>query len=151
LHTVKYFVDANIFLEVELGQQKADICEEALRRFQRGELEGLVSDFTMDTVVIVMENYERKWDEIRGFLSGFLGYRGLRICFSGLPDRIRATDHMRDFGLDFDDALTLQTMMENGAAEIVSYDRDFDSVPSIRRTTPEDLLQESASSSRGQP
>ena len=51
-----------------------------------------------------------------------------------------ATNHMRDYGLDFDDALTLQAMKENRIDKIISYDKDFEKVPFIKRVQPENLL-----------
>ncbi len=136
----EYLVDANIFLELQLGQQKADICEKVLRKFSVGELEGLLVDFAIDTIVIVMENYGKGANEIRTFLSSLVGYKGLSIHFSSLIDRIMATNHMRDYGLDFDDALTLQAMKENRVDKIISYDKDFEKVPFIKRVQPENLL-----------
>ncbi|MHA1833492.1 MAG: type II toxin-antitoxin system VapC family toxin [Candidatus Baldrarchaeia archaeon] len=137
---VKYLVDANIFLEVQLGQQKADVCERVLRKFCLGKLKGLLVDFAIDTIVIVMENYGKGADEIRTFLSSLMGYKGLSLHFSSLLDRIMATDLMRDYGLDFDDALAIQAMRENGIKEVVTYDRDFDKVPFVKRIQPENLL-----------
>jgi len=134
----KFLVDANIFLEVELGQRKADPCEKVLRKFHRGELEGMVLDFAIDTIVITMENYG-KWSEIKTFLSSLLGYKGLLIHFSTLLDRIMATNYMKNFGLDFDDALALRAMKQNGIENIISYDKDFDTVSDVKRILPESL------------
>lgn len=134
-------MDANVFLELELEQQKADACEEVLRRFQRGELEGVITDFAIDTIVAVMENYRKEWGEVRTFLSSLLGYRGLHIRFSRLLDKIKATNHMKRHGLDFDDALALQAMKASGINSVVSYDEDFDLIPDIERVSPEDLLR----------
>ncbi|MEM2950861.1 MAG: type II toxin-antitoxin system VapC family toxin [Nitrososphaeria archaeon] len=136
----KYLVDANIILELELGQEKADICEKVLRKFCTGELEGVLVDFAIDTIVIIMENYGKTWDEIRLFLSSLIGYRGLRIHTSSLLDRIEATTHMKNHNLDFDDAMALQAMNENGIERIITYDKDFDSIPHIKRIQPEELL-----------
>ena len=141
LQATKFLVDTNIFLEVELGQRKADVCERLLRKFQSGELEGVVVDFAVDTIVVVMENYGREWDKIRTFLSSFLGYEGLRIYFSSLLDRIEATKYAKNLDLDFDDALAFQAMKVNEITDIITYDRDFDEVPGIRRLLPEDLFQ----------
>lgn len=135
----KFLVDANIFLEVELGQRKADPCEKVLRKFHRGELEGMVVDFAIDTIVITMENYGKKWSEIKTFLSSLLGYKGLLIYFSTLLDRIMATNYMKNFGLDFDDALALRAMKQNGIENIISYDKDFDTVSDVKRILPESL------------
>lgn len=136
----RYLIDANIFLEVELGQRKADYCERVLRRFHRGELEGIVVDFAVDTIVITMENYGKKWNEIKTFLSSLFGYKGLLVHSSTLFDRIVATNYMKNFGLDFDDALALQAMKENGIGNVISYDKDFDTVSDVKRIFPESLL-----------
>jgi predicted nucleic acid-binding protein len=32
-HAAKYFLDANVFLEVELEHEKADVCEKFLENF----------------------------------------------------------------------------------------------------------------------
>ena len=87
-----------------------------------------------------MENYGKNWSEIRTFLSSLLGYKGLRIHFSSLLDRIMATNHMKNHNLDFDDALALQAMKENKIENIISYDKDFDKIPHVKRIQPESLL-----------
>ena len=47
---------------------------------------------------------------------------------------------MKSYGLDFDDALALQIMKEKGIHNIISYDKDFDKIPNIKRIEPENLL-----------
>jgi len=47
---------------------------------------------------------------------------------------------MKNLGLDFDDALTLRAMKENGIVKIISYDKDFDAVSDVKRILPESLL-----------
>ncbi len=51
-----YFIDANIFLELALDQDKADDCEFFLKRVQNGGLRGVIKDFLIDAIIIVMEN-----------------------------------------------------------------------------------------------
>jgi len=97
-------------------------------------------DFAVDTIVITMENYGEKWAESKTFLSFLLGYEGLLIHFCTLFDRIVAANYMGNFGLDFDDALALQAMNENGTENIMSYDKHFDRVPDMKRIIPESLV-----------
>ncbi|MEM3827858.1 MAG: hypothetical protein QXP36_01390 [Conexivisphaerales archaeon] len=66
-------MDANI-LEPELGQEKANICEKVLRKFCIGELEGVLFDFAIDTIVIVMKTIKRQ-----GIKSGFSFQASLAI------------------------------------------------------------------------
>jgi predicted nucleic acid-binding protein len=87
-----------------------------------------------------MENYGKNWNDIKTFLSSLLGYKGINIHFTTLLDRITATNFMKDFGVDFDDALILQAMKKKGIVNIISYDKDFDMVSDIKRVLPENLL-----------
>jgi predicted nucleic acid-binding protein len=57
-----------------------------------------------------------------------------------LGGRIKATSLMKDYGLDFDNALVAQALRELSMDTIVSYDNNFDSVNWIKRRTPEELL-----------
>jgi len=58
----------------------------------------------------------------------------------GLVGRIKATRYTREYGLDFDDALTVQAMEGLSMDAIVPYDRCFDAVDRVERATPEELL-----------
>ena len=134
-----YLVDANIFLEVELGQPNGIHAKNTLIKLKDGELRGIISDFHVDAVVVVMENYKLGWKEIATFLSGLLRYKGLRVQPMALSSRICATSHMKNFGLSFDDALAYQCMIENGIDRVLSYDSDFDVLPDIQRVDPKEL------------
>ncbi|MDI6640468.1 MAG: type II toxin-antitoxin system VapC family toxin [Methanocellales archaeon] len=134
-----YLVDANIFLEVELGQPKGMHSKDVLSRFKDGELRGMITDFHVDAVIVVMENYKLGWRDIAIFLSGLLRYEGLTVQPMTLGSRISATSHMKNFGLNFDDALAYQCMMENGIEKILSYDADFDVLPDIQRVDPKEI------------
>lgn len=46
----------------------------------------------------------------------------------------------KNLRLDFDDALTFQAMKVNRITDIISYDKDFDAIPGIKRLLPEDFL-----------
>lgn len=43
-----YLIDANIFLEVELGKKKGEPARKLLKKFEKGELSGYISDFHID-------------------------------------------------------------------------------------------------------
>ena len=74
------------------------------------------------------------------FLASLLRYKGLSVYPLGLVSRIRATSFMKDYGLNFDDALAVQALKELSTDTIVSYDDDFDSVEGVKRRIPEDIL-----------
>ncbi|ATZ61230.2 MAG: type II toxin-antitoxin system VapC family toxin [Methanosarcinales archaeon Met12] len=121
-----------------MGQSRGVHAKNVLTRFKNGELKGVITDFHVDAVVVVMENYKLRWKDIAIFLSGLLRYEGLTVLPMTLYSRICATSHMKDFGLSFDDALAYQCMIENDIERIFSYDHDFDVLPDIRRVDPKE-------------
>ena len=88
-----------------------------------------------------MENYGENWRDIALFLAPLPRYRGLMIYPLSLGTRIKSTFVMRDYGLDYDDALAVQALKELSTKVIISYDEDFDSVDWVKRCTPEELIQ----------
>lgn len=135
-----YLIDANIFLEVELGQKKGEPAKKLLKRFENGELSGYISDFHIDAIVIVMENYDKTGKEIAIFLSSLLKYRGLSIIEISLSSKINTTKIMDLYDLDFDDALICQCMKERNLKYLISYDTHFDKIDFIDRITPDKLI-----------
>lgn len=135
-----YLIDANIFLEVELGQKKGESARRLLTRFEKGELSGYISDFHIDAIVIVMENYDKTGKEIAIFLSSLLKYRGLSVIDISLSSKINATEIMDIYNLDFDDALIFQCMKEKNLVGLISYDTHFDKIDFIDRITPDKLI-----------
>lgn len=133
-------LDSNVFLEVELAEEHGRACKRLLGRIRDGAIRAAITDFHVDSVVVVMESYGKGWKDVALFLISLLRYKGLMVYPLGLGDRIRATSFMRDYGLDFDDALAVQALKELSMETIVSYDDDFDSVEWVKRRTPEDLI-----------
>jgi len=77
----------------------------------------------------------------RTFLLSLFSYEGLEIYILSIADRLEATKHMESLKLDFDDALAYQAMLALNIKDIVLYDKHFDGLPGIRRTTPAQILQ----------
>ncbi len=134
------FIDSNIFLEVELAQEHGEAAKSFLRKVQTGSLNAYTSEFHVDNVVIVMENYGATWRDIAIFLTSLIQYRGLTIYPLTVYDKIKATELMRDWNLDYDDALAAYIAKKLGLKIVVSYDTDFDKIPWLERLTPEDFL-----------
>ena len=135
MHTI----DANIFLEVELGQERSEECEKLLDAVAQGKMQAVISDFHVDSIIIVMESHGIDHETIRKFLVSLTKYSGLQVYYSSLDDRIKATNYMRDHKLDFDDAFCVQCAIANQST-IISFDRDFDKVSNVKRLEPKDLL-----------
>ena len=132
-----YLIDANIFLELELGQKKSLECQELLNMVKDGKIEAIISDITIDSIVIVMENFKKTWREIAIFLTSLLMYKGLRIHSLNMADKIAAAELMGKYSLDFEDSAVLQILVSRSHLKgLISYDRDFDNIPGIKRLEP---------------
>ncbi len=134
-------IDSNVFLEAALAQDHAVACRHFLEILRDGALTAAITEFHIDSVVVVLESQGRDWKEISTFLASLLRYKGLRIHWTGLVGKIKATSIMRDHKLDFDDAIAVQALRDLSWKEVVSYDRHFDSVDWVIRKTPEDLVE----------
>lgn len=128
-------IDANIFLEVLLKQEKYLICAEFLKKIQKGEAEAIITTFTIDGIILALERHGQDTDSIKIFIHSLYNYAGLKIYVATMNDRLQAISHML-LGLDFEDALTLQCALSNNEKEIMSFDRDFDKIKIIKRVQP---------------
>ncbi len=128
-------IDANIFLELLLNQQEAQKCLNFLEKVREGAIQAVVSTFTIDSILIELERHQKNSEIMKRFLQSLLGHRGLRIYVPTINDRTLAISHM-SFGLDYEDALTLQCAFSNNEKEIMSFDRDFDKIKIIKRVQP---------------
>mgnify|MGYP001098694406 CR=1 FL=1 len=136
-----FLIDANIFLELMLDQARADECEKFLTAVEVGSKEAFITDLTLDSVLIIMEDKGKDATELATFISSIATYRGLRLYWLSLVDRLHATVHMSRTGLDFEDSTTLEASRRLSAEGIVSFDKDFDGIHDTRRLEPKDLLQ----------
>lgn len=128
-------IDANIFLEFLLDQQEARRCLDFLEKVREGAVRAVVSTFTIDSILIELERHQHDAEIMKRFLQSLLGHKGLRIYVPTMDDRLKAIAHLA-LGLDFEDALTLQSAIANNEKEIMSFDKDFDKIKSIKRTQP---------------
>ena len=133
-------IDANIFLEAALDRKKGGVCRELLERVRDGVINAVITDFHVDSIIVVLEGHGLGWIEISKFLASLLRYKGLTVHSPGLVGRLRATRIMRENRLDFDDALLIQTMRDLSKGTVVSYDKHLDAVEGVDRKSPEDLL-----------
>ena len=134
-----YFVDSNVFLELELDQEHADECEVFLNKVRKGVLRAITTGFHIDSILIIMENYGKSPRDLEIFLSSLLGYKGLEVYLLSILDRISATRWMDELNLDLDDAIAYHVMKRLNIDKIVPYDRHFDSVKDITRLEPSQL------------
>jgi len=136
-----YLIDTNIFLELQLDQSYADDCETFLREVSQGRKKAFVTDLILDGVLIVMESRGKKPRDLATFLASISSYRGIGYYWLSMADRLMATRLMNRYHLDYEDATTLQAARRLKVENIVSFDKDFDPIPSIKRLEPSQVIE----------
>ena len=107
------------------------IAKRILQRIEEGE-EAVVNTAVIQEIVNWLE-YNNRRREIENLLTAINSYIAMKKAEVSWSDMIAAIDDMNKYGLDFVDALTLQTMKRNDINEIYTNDRDFDRVKWIKR------------------
>lgn len=117
-----YLVDTNIFLEVLLNQDKADEC----RQFLESNADHLfLTEFSFHSIGVILFR-EREFDLFERFCADIAPGE----CVLNLPfaSYLKLKDIQSDFGLDFDDAIQLQTARDFDL-QLVTMDRHFAKLP----------------------
>ena len=134
-----YLIDTNIFLEVMLSRGRKEYCKELLRRLRDGREEGIVTDFTIHSIIVIMDKFE-KLRELKEFLSSLSAYKGLYVFHTNLAVEVEAVERALEGKLDMDDAIQYSSAVAAGVKCIISYDKHFDGLD-IPRKTPEEVLR----------
>ena len=134
------FIDANVFIRYLTNDDpaRARACFEFFQRLKRGEDEATIVEAILSEVVYVLSSpqlYNLSPSDIRSRLGPLLVLKGLKLREKRLY--LKALDIYASHPfLDFEDALAVTHMGAAGITEILSYDRDFDRLPGIRRIEP---------------
>ncbi len=122
-------VDTNIFLELFLDQEKAEDVKQFLDKVSRGDIEAIVTDFTVHACEVLLNNPNL----ILLFLRNIEGSLGITIYNTSIGDGIASSMLMDKIGLDFDDSLQYYVAKKVGVEAIISFDKHFDKVDIVRR------------------
>ena len=135
------FLDTNVIIRylTRDDEEKAEACYRLFQQVSSGEEILLTCEAIVAEVVYVLSSrrtgYGLNHEEIRARLVPMLMLRGLR-----LPQKQVYIDALNIYAsssaLDFEDALAVAHMQQNGITEITSYDKDFDSILGIHRIEP---------------
>jgi len=129
-------IDANIFLEVLLGQKNAEKCRLFLGDIASGKKQGILSTFSVDSIVLSMLKNGVDKEEVKLFLNNLLKYKGMQFYQPKIRDRINCFSLIEIYGLDYEDAIVLQSAISSDSKEILSFDTDFNKVKEIKRIEP---------------
>lgn len=134
------FIDTNIFVRYLTGDDaaKSEACYRLFQRVQTGEESVTTAEVIIAEVAYVLSSpslYHLANDEIAARLSPILSLRNFQLRYK--RTYLRALDIYSNYpALDFKDALAVAHMERQRISEIVTYDRDFDRVPGVKRTEP---------------
>ena len=120
-----YLVDTNIFLEVLLSRTRKEECKKLLRSLKDGKRSGIITDFTIHSIIAIMDGLNRL-NELKTFLLSLLAYQGLHIHHTTITDEVKATEFAVERNLDMDDAIQYSSALSANADAIISFDKHFD-------------------------
>lgn len=126
------FIDANIFLEIFLKDEKSDKCKAFLRLLQEKNELPVTSDFIIYTCVIQVQNYLKSAEYLKNVIIFFNNYP-IKLLRPSFDDFYSAIEIMEISKLDFDDSLVVACMRKYGIKKLASLDKHFDKIKDIER------------------
>ena len=127
------FVDANIFLEIFLKDNKSQECKEFLKSMKEKNIILITNDFIIYSCIINVQNNLKNTESVRNSIVFFNNLSNLRIIRPSFDDYYGTIEIMDDNKLDFDDSLVVACMRNYGIKELASLDKHFDKVKWIER------------------
>lgn len=127
------FIDANIFLEIELQDVKSEQCKSFLQKVATGEVRACTSDFIVYSCLLQLQHKLSDTRYVERFLLALNSLEGLRVVRPSLAEMAEAAKLMKKYSLDFDDGLVVACMKSRDIDVLVSFDKDFDRVPIVQR------------------
>jgi|SRR3954469_18734676 len=131
------FLDTNIFLRHFLGDdpQHSPRATAYIQAIEQGQRHARISDIVIFEIVFTLERgYRRSKAEIQSALLPLLELPGIL-----LPRKRKFLDVFRLYieqNISFADAYHVVMMRKLNLSEIVSFDRDFDRIPDLKRVEP---------------
>lgn len=137
-------VDTNIFLEVMLSRSKREECKKLLAMLRDGKAKGIVTDFTVHSIMVLMDRF-KKLEELKTFLLSLMAHKGLYVYTTSVADEVNAVESAEESKLDVDDAIQYGTALSVNADAIISFDKHFDNLE-VQRKEPAQIVEDTANS-----
>jgi predicted nucleic acid-binding protein len=139
---LRVFLDANVFLRAILGddRRKSTECLELLELVDNGNLRAVTSMLVVNEILWVLEGLGVKRGEVVERLRVIVDSRVDIHPTSNDETTASALEFYSKTSADFQDVVNAFTALSTGTREIISYDRHFDLIASIRRMEPSDIL-----------
>ena len=136
------FIDANIFLEVELQQNQAEECKELLTFLETSSPCAWTNSFIVFSMVITIQHKTQNMDKSKKLIEILNSYTGLIVYSPNLTTIYEAISEQEKNNLDFDDGLVIACMKEISIQDIVTFDTHFEDIPGINKLSPSKALTE---------
>ncbi len=134
-----FFLDANIFLEVELGDTRSEECKKLFSEIYKQGIRATTSDFIVYTCLLQIEN-KSSVNDMRDFIVFLDNMTNIEIHSPSYKTIYNAIDLMEKYKLDFEDALVVAIMTALNISELISFDKHFDKVKELKRLEPKDII-----------
>ena len=129
-------IDTNVFLELLLGRKRAEECERLLDLVSKGEIEAVVTHFSVHALEAILKDSEALIRLLRNIQYS----SGLYVYSTDLTEEEAIAIVSQKIGRDFDDSLQYYVAKKLGAECIVSFDKHFDGLD-IPRVEPKHILE----------
>jgi len=133
------YIDSNIFIYPAIYDP--NVIEEAARakakllEIASGTIEGYTSALTWDEVTwVVRRLFGSKQASAQG--ASFLKFPNLTLLKADAEVLFQAQSIIEEFEVKPRDAIHAASAMLNRIRQILSYDKDFDAIPTLSRVTP---------------
>ena len=134
------FIDANIFLEIELNQKRAGECKELLTYLETTSPCAWINSFLVFSIVLTIQHKTQNKEKTKKFIKILNSYPGLSIYSPSLSTIHDVISEQEKNELDFDDGLIIACMKELGIQYIVTFDNHFDSIEGVNKISPSNAL-----------
>ncbi len=127
------FVDANIFLEIFLKNDKSEACKNFLRSAPEREEKLYTSDFIVYSCIIQVYRQLKANESAQQAILFFNNLPSLTVLHPSLEELHEAAEISMKQKLDFDDSLVIACMDMYNLSALASLDKHFDKVKTIKR------------------
>ncbi len=141
--TPSFFIDTNIFLELEFQDSRWEACRDFMEKVETGDISASTSDFVLYSAILEIESKSGKKEsavKIATFLGAISSLNGLSIIRPTYKEMINAAEKMSERRLDFDDSYVVSSMKAAKIDKLVSFDKHYNKVDEIVRVEPMEIV-----------
>lgn len=97
------FIDANIFLDIILDDEKSEQCKSFLTKIKNDNIQALTTDFLIYSCLLQIQYKIKSQEKMKQFLSFVNELKGLKIIRPSINEMYKVCIISKKYNLDFDD------------------------------------------------